>query len=374
MVGFIDTFKKHRAKPEITLDEYTKTMKLELGKSINHRKKIYLDTNYWLELRDVLLERQKNKTFENILNILKSGVEKEKIICPISDETFYEILLQNDPKTLKQTVDLIDELSKGVSIISSEERIKFEILYFLRYFLNGKNSIHDPEIFVWSKISYIYGLTHPSSTPFHSEEKLVIQKAFFDQMWSLTFADVVQVMGIEEIIKMPRHNDISCDLNIRKVEFAHENKSFKQLFLSEIAGALDFYKEPLKEATIYLFEKEKGYKPSQTEVEEASPELLVNAIYNLFKLNKLGVFFPSLIIEAGLYASVRQDIKRKFNKNDMSDFRHARTAVSYYDSFFTEHSLRDLVTRSNLSFDKKYNCKVLSNPSEVEEYLEKIIS
>ena len=89
-------------------------------------------------------------------------------------------------------------------------------------------------------------------------------------------------------------------------------------------------------------------------------------------MNKLGDYFPSLIIGVGLHASVRQDIQRKFDPNDMSDFRHAQAALPYFDYFLTENNLRDLVTRNNIRFDTQYECVVASNPREAMDHIKQI--
>lgn len=372
---FVNTFEKHRQEPNISLEEYTKGLRLQLGEEIKRYKKIYLDTKYWLELRNVILGRQINKNFVKLLELLHNGVKAGKLICPISDENFYEILLQSDPSTLSASASLIDDLSRGVALLSAEERIKFEILYFIHSSTKGKNSVCHPDIFVWLKVSCIYGASHPTSTPFSPEEELVIQKAFFDQMWSLSLTDMIKVIGMENILSMPKYNDISEKLNKNKIMYANENNSFKQLFLSEIAGVIDLFQPLFEDALVYLFEKEKGYRPATEEVDATnSGKQIANLIYHAFKKNKLGNYFPSLVIGAGLHASVRQDVNRKFKANDMSDFHHAQAAIPYFDYFFTEHSLRDLVSRSNIGFDKKYNCKVLSDPGQAVECVTKICS
>lgn len=368
----VNTIENHRQEPNKTLVEYTKSLRIQLGEDINNCKKIYLDTNYWLELRDVILKRQKNINFMNLLELLRKGVKAEKLLCPISDENFYEILQQSDPSTLKASAVLIDELSKGVSLLSTQERIQFEILYFIHRSVKGANSVYYPDIFVWSKVSYILGAVHPTSTPFPHEEELAIQKSFFDHMWSISFSEMIEVMGMENILNMPRFNDISEEINEGKIKYANENDSFKQLFLSEIAGVIDLYRPLFKDALVYLFEKETGRKPSAEEVKAAKPGVIANSIYHLFNKNKLGEYFPSLIIGAGLHASIRQDINRKFKTNDMSDFRHAQAALPYFNYFFTEHSLRDLVSRKNIRFDKKYNCEVLSDPFQAVECVSRI--
>ncbi len=368
-----NTFESHRQSPNITLEEYTKGVRLQLGEQIKQYKKIYLDTNFWIELRDVVLARSDNEDFITLLELLRRGVKEEKLLCPISGENFYEIMQQTDPTTLNASVKLIDDLSKGVALLSIMERAEFEILYFIHSLTKGIDSVYDPDIFVWSKVSYIYGATHPTETAFSPEDELAIQKAFFDQMWSMSLFDMIEVMGFENILKMPRHRDISEELNVGKIKYANENNSFKQLFLSEIAGVIDFYKPLFEEAVAHIFERETGTKPSPEEVKASGSGKIANAIYHLFDKNKLGTYFPSLIIGAGLHASVRQDTGRKFKTNDMSDFHHAQAAMPYYNYFFTEHNLRDLVTRKNISFDQKYGCEVLSDPHLAVECVENII-
>lgn len=107
----VTTFEKHRQEPDKSLEEYTKSVRLQLGQDIQNCRKIYLDTNYWIELRDGILGRQKNNDYVKLLNLLRQAVAAEKLLCPISDENFNEILQQSDPTTLKASAKLIDELS-----------------------------------------------------------------------------------------------------------------------------------------------------------------------------------------------------------------------------------------------------------------------
>ena len=367
-----NTIEKHRQQPNVSIEKYTKGLRLQLGEDIKFCKKIYLDTNYWLELRDVILERQTKKSFIDLLGALRKGVQTEKLLCPISDENFYEILRQSDESTLKASANLIDELSKGVTLLSTQERTQFEILYFIRSLTNGENSIYSPAVFVWSKVSYVLGMFHPTATPFTIKDELAVQKSFFDHMWSISFVEMIEMIGIDNILTMPKFNDLSEELNEGKIKYAKENNSFKQIFISEITGVIDLYQPLFEEALVYLFEKETGHKPSVAEVKDANSGKIANSIYNLFKLNRLGNYFPSLVIGAGLHASVRQDIKRKFKPNDMSDFRHAQAALPYFNFFFTERNLRDLVSRENICFDKKYNCRVLSDPYQAIECVKEI--
>jgi len=371
----IDTFDKHRSQPEKTLETYTREVRIVLGREIAGCKKIYLDTKYWLLLRDAAIGRQGDDYVTELLAVLRSGVLKGKSICPISQDIFAEVLNQSDEETLSETISLIDMLSRGISILSEQERIGFETLYFIQRTIGGEDSVHSPDALVWTKLAYVLGTVHPTSTLFSPQEELVIQKAFFDQMWTISLSQMMDIMGKEAISKMPRLNDLSSVLNEIKIRYAHENNSFKQIFLSELAGALDLCVPIFEDIMIYLFEKEQGYEPTVSEVDSSKAgKHIANAVYNLFRKNRLQSYFPTLVIGAGLHAAVRWDLKRKFKKNDLHDFRHAQTALPYFDFFFTEHNLRDLVTQRHVAFDKKYACEVLSYPNEALKRAKEICS
>jgi hypothetical protein len=375
IMKIVNTFEKHKSEPGKNLEAYTRDVRLALGVEIGNCKKIYMDTKYWLLLRDALLGRAGDKHLSELLSLLRSGVQAGKAICPISEDIFVEVLKQSDPLTLKETVKLMDDLSKGVSILSEEERIRFETLYFILRHTKGEDSVYSPDVFVWTKLSYVFGAIHPASTPFSPKEELVLQKAFFDQMWSISLSEIVEIIGMEAILKMPKLNDFSVALNDGKAKHAHENKSFKQVFLSELAGILDLCIPIFEDARIYLLEKEKAFKPTAAEMESTnSGKQIANSVYNLFSKNKLHTYFPTLIISAGLHATVRWDVKRKFKRNDWHDFRHAQTALPYFDFFLTEHSLRNLITMNNTAFHRKYSCVVLSNPDEALESIKEMFS
>lgn len=365
---FVNTFDYHQSTPNITLNQHCRNKRSLLCKAISNKTKFYLDTNYWIRIRDVELGRSTDQTLTSILNTLRSLVADGQIICPISDENFYELLLQSDETTLNKTVDIIDELSRGVAILSSEERVKYEILYFLNSALHGEDSLLKPDEMIWGRVGYIYGLIHPHN-PIFGQEDLILQKAFFDQIWSLTLRDVTNTLGIENIRNSPRNKDLSEKLTREKQEHTREHKSFKQLYLAELAGALDVYEGIIIDGMAYLNEQNTGQQPSSEEMRDPEMKKILNVIYNLFKFDKLEDYLPSFTIEAGLHAAVRHDVPRKFKKGDLSDFRHARAALPYFGAFFTENNLKDLVCRKNLSFDKKYECDVFSKPKDVLEYL-----
>ena len=57
-----DSFDYHRSNPNVTMDDYIKQLKVSLAEEIEGVIKIYLDTKFWIFLRDVRLEKEENST------------------------------------------------------------------------------------------------------------------------------------------------------------------------------------------------------------------------------------------------------------------------------------------------------------------------
>ena len=85
----------------MNFEEYAKQSRLKLGESIKNRKKIYLDTNYWVELCNLSLREEheeKDRIISDIFSTCKNLVERKIAIFPISYRIFREILKQKDEK------------------------------------------------------------------------------------------------------------------------------------------------------------------------------------------------------------------------------------------------------------------------------------
>lgn len=55
------TIDKHLSEPGVNVNEYIRAQCIELGKQVNTRKIVYMDTKFWLILRDVSLGRIENE-------------------------------------------------------------------------------------------------------------------------------------------------------------------------------------------------------------------------------------------------------------------------------------------------------------------------
>lgn len=95
---------KHRQHPEVSLSQHRFNRIAELARDVLGRHRIYFDTRYWLFLRDVELGRPKKPIHVDLLDLLRTEVCSGRLLCPIGDSTFFELLKQSDADTRLATV------------------------------------------------------------------------------------------------------------------------------------------------------------------------------------------------------------------------------------------------------------------------------
>ena len=333
------------------IDRYYEQKRFDLYNSkIKGRKIIYLDLNFWIRLRDQ--KELKDKLF---LSKVKELSNSRKCIFPISQITFLEVLKQSDNETLLQTISLIDEFSEGVSIITTEERIQLEILYFLRSLDNCE--LHDLDELVWIKIPFLLGYPNIDFMTVNS------QKSFLDIIYNQSFTDLFNVIKSSgQEIKAFRFKDDIEALNYNKAVFSHQNNSFRKMFISEIEGYLFEY-------DLFILDAIKLYFSNKENIDFNKYRSL---IYDSCKSNKSSKELSVFKIFPELMASVRWDTDRKHKDgNDTMDFLHASFALPYCDYFFTERELKTRITQQKL--DKVYDCQTEYNIDNIIEILDSII-
>jgi hypothetical protein len=367
----INTFEFHKNNPSDSVEQYIKRKRVELSQEIRTSKKIYLDTNYWILLRDARTKGNVDGRIAKLLHLIEGLVKSGQAVCPISTDTFWEIQKQTDSKTLKATAHLIDDLSKGIIIISLPERFDMELIHFVR--TKFKHSVYTLDEMVWSKIPYIVGFATPVSKTLSPDINIALQKTFIDQMWSVNLIDMLELQGSKNIMNPPNYDNLSNTLRQNKLKHLNDFKSFKQLFLGELSGILDIYKQRSESLMAYLFERETGIKPSKEDLKESNfSQYFANLIYHAFRLNKIKTDFPSLHVMAKLHAASRWDKNKQINSNDIYDFNHAIDAIPYYDYFLTDHSLRNLVNQKIMGFDAISHCKTISGIDDAISELSQI--
>ncbi|SHG62769.1 hypothetical protein SAMN05443549_105159 [Flavobacterium fluvii] len=336
-------------------------IKLNIGQSISAQTKIYLDTNYWLRIRDCRTDKD-----TLLRSCLIELVEAKKVILPISEITFWEILKQTDSNSLKRSALIIDKLSRGISIACEKDRQKLEFLQFVKGNL-GKPLYNLNEI-VWSKISLIILLPI-----FVKHDPEMLKGGFINFLSDISFENILTQLEASSNLKPFYHKDDIDSLNYGKEKYKDENKNFHEMYLSELGGYLQEFENDLNSYFEEFYFDETGNKVSDQEHQNTNFKSWKNMIYNLSKLKKLNDKLPSYRIFPEMNAVARWNTNRKYKDgNDTFDFLHVSAALPYFDYFFTERELRTMINQRKLN--EVYNCKVLSNIDEILEALNQNIT
>jgi hypothetical protein len=352
-------FALHRSEPDISVAALLRRRMSDLAGEVLPRTRIYLDTRYWIFLRDALLGRPADSSHRELLAVLTAGVEAGELLCPLSETTYFELTRQRNPVSLLASSRLMDQLSHGVVIQHTKDRVRTEVRDFLLRTVVDGAVPPVPIRHVWLKIGHVIGTPVITADGWEPEEQLVAQKAFLDVLWNLTLEEMLtdtppppdfrarEVQTAREMTRDSKTHDV-------------ELRSFKKLYSAELAGFWDVHESAIRDACTMLFGSTfpEAPPPSEAEIAEQVP-LWKNALRNIIRLGKAGTSLPTAQIVSGLHAAVRWNRNRGFKATDTYDFHHAAAALPYCDLFLTERFLGTVLERPPLAFAELFGTTIV---------------
>lgn len=362
------SFELHSSHPELSFNNHVRNKKIELGRSLDSLHAIYLDTRYWIFIRDALLGNPQYPIHTNLLICLRELVAEKKIFCPISNITLIEILKQTDVTSKRTLALLVDELSLGVSFCPEQERTGTELAHFLYSCALDKADLHPLKWLVWNKITSALVYTRVSAPKLDDKENLIMQKAFFDHLWDVSYSEMIKTIGIEKTLPQMPYDELAIKLTDLNNQYSNELKSYKSTYLREFSGALELTIDLAIDIAEEIRQKYNKFQRDSATSEAFSQHLL--AIFTeAARKGLVSKVLPTLHIMANCHASIRWDKTRKLSGNDMPDFHHASVALPYCTAFLTEKPLKDLLTSGNTKLDEDYSCKIISDSIEAYDFL-----
>ena len=358
----------------MSIEGYVKAKQVALGRSLASRHKVYLDLNFWIVVRDAASGIRTDPSSQRLLSLLRSGVLQEKLVCPIADTIFVELMKQpfSDDRRLG-TARLVDELSLGVSMMMSQRRVATEIAILVHNLLGRADTLHPMQELIWTKVCHVLGERYPVVRGLDEAILLDLQRGFIDQLWQSSLVQMVDLIGDRWDFD-DGTAEISAAFNRERDEHAHEVPSFERAYEAEIAGIIDATGETIAGVLCGIGEED-GFEGPQHggdawhETENFGKNLLLTAFKNGDAMN----IVRTIHIEASLHAAMCMDKQHPYEPNDIYDFEHASAALAYCDIFLTEKGLRDLVTRKKLDLTRLNDCKVASNPGQAIGLLEALV-
>jgi hypothetical protein len=361
----------HRANPGISVEEHVETVRHSLGRELEARAAIYLDTKYWIFLRDAALGNPAMDSHASLLELLRNGVQKGVWFCPLSDTTFFELIHIGDADRRLATATIAQELSLGVTLCPEHERVCLEISNLM----DGESwNQARTRSFAWLKLSYVLGAVIMKDDRFGKDDALAIAKAFFDHLWEVPLPKMLTTLGASARDLDFPYKRIAKNVDLLNIAHADEVGTFKATYFGEIAGVLDLYKNHAAEAIAEKFRATgQSYRPNADERAKSESEVL-KLLLAIADAGKGASAFPTLHVLAKLHASIRRDKARRFRRNDLPDFHHAAGALVYCDAFLTEGPLRDAIQSGNVKLEREFACSVLASEGEALEWLDNKMS
>lgn len=360
----------HLATPDISVHQHMRSRQLELARSLLGRRSIYLDIKFWIGLRDAEGASDTSHPYRGLLNRLRQAVADGRAFCPISDSCFLEIYKQSDPRTRRQTIELVDELSLGVALTPLDTRIGTEIAHLV-HSARAPETVISLDLLAWTKLTFALGYYSPKFEMADVSFGLAMEKAFFDYMWDVSLAEVDRcTAGSQPPDSSGRHKNLAQRLNEGCQAHASDVKSFKQVYEHELVGVLDLYKDRAMDILADMASQPFGHLPPRDSdayraLEQQCLAWMINAMTTADAKQTL----RTLHINTCIHAALRWNKRQRFKVNDFFDYQHAAAGVGYCDAFFTERSLCSVLTRRDIGLDTLYDCTVLAAPEEAEQYV-----
>ncbi len=366
-VTIADRFALHRATPQVTVEEYVRRKVIELGEWVMARERVYLDKCFWIHLRAARTRSPSPPGAPELLALLAAAVSEGRLICPISDALFLELMKQSDPTTRHATAELIDELSCGVTLSTESARVATEVAHF--FHASVGHEVFPLEHLVWTKVPHVLGIQQPVPTAIPKDEQAIIQKAFFDHLWDIPLSTMVETIG-DAWNHASLFADLANRLNRDNAAHAPSMKSFAQVYRDEINGALELAAPVAADVLHDMARKALG--PSA----QPSVDGRETVVKQCLGLLRVAVRKPSgqralRTLHAGalLHAALRWNRTQKLEANDLFDFHHAEAALGYCDVFLTDGPIHALLKQRHLAIDRHFPCRVISSVAEAADWL-----
>ncbi|MGH6910603.1 MAG: hypothetical protein ACREE0_11560 [Phenylobacterium sp.] len=342
---------------------------LELGAKVEPLSAVYLDTRYWIILRDaqrgVLGIRGRE-----LLGRLRGAVSSGQAFCPVSEASLFEVSKQSEQGSRLETAALMDELSRGILVLDGQQRWSTEIAHFIHTHAPGDTGPPPPlRRLVWTRPYGFLGFPVPTFSDLELSSALEVQHSLVARLWDATSVSHL----VEQLAPWDDNEDfgelarqLNRDVGVHK----HGLKSFQQTYSHEAAGAADISGD-IAMAVVADMARAKGIEPPEPgsrhwlEFRQMWCGLIAAALRKGPPRQQL----RSLHVGAALHAAFRWNKGQKFDVNDLFDFEHAGAALSHCQAFLTERPLAKTITSGKVALDKLFACQVIWDMDEAIAFI-----
>lgn len=341
------------AYPDVSIEAHIGQCCQALTDDLAGRTAVYLDFRFWVVAREVRSRIRTDPRERKLVHHLERLARQGRIFCPISANTFLELMKIGDDARRQATLEVIEELSLGVSLMPEPERTEDELEAVIRWSL-APSATALPR--VWTRLAYTMGNFHVSDDRFPPETQLAIQKAFFDHVWQQPLATVAESLDRAEFDMTSDMAALANKLNEGNRAHQTEMASFESVLSDELRGVAEVAEPILGQIVSRL-----GNFGPEVERSERNRRIAVNLVHAILG-GEHRSRLPTIHVHACLNALFRWEYRAKaMTGNDLFDFGHAAAALGYCDAFFTEAGITRAIAHHRLRLDQLYGCTVTND-------------
>lgn len=341
--------------------------RIDLGRSVLGRYRIYLDTNFWVRLRDAARGSSGVGAFGLLLQLLRQGVAEHRLICPLSPATFAELLAQGDIESRQATATLIDELSDGVAMQSQHQQLLAQVLNVLPV-PEATNASADFRLYGWTRVGYPCGDLFPVAPALPRDVSEAALLGTDELLWNMPLVEHIATFPLPTAQERLRRTAFAETLTREARAHQADWKTREELRLAELRGVLEALLPDLGGHFAGFLQAEHGRRldPSR------AGAMLANILYESLARGKLRERLPQIWIRAVLHSAMRHDRQRSFREGDLLDHEHATAALGLCCAMFTDRALHHLLESEKL--DTMYGVQVRSSPEAAIDLVQEVLT
>jgi hypothetical protein len=344
-------------------EDYLKLHRDLLVRGLSGTRLLYLDTNYWVRLRDAAIGKGTPESI-NLLQTLRAMVRSREVLCVSQLYSLLEVGRQGET-SLRASADLIDELTEGVAIASPSALLQWECAEFIKANLD-RNVGQD--LCPWTKVGQIHESELPTEMPGPTSpgDREVLLKATVDACWNMSFEYVFEQFGWDTRTKLNADLDPQVFLQVARRKADQLAKGFRrdQVRRVEFSEMASSQLKPIFTDLLRQWHVERGFPEGIAALlrDVLTAETLA---VDSFTDRSLGRLLPGTVVRTELYVlyETNKQSGSPLTTNDWFDWNHAAVALPYCDVFLTERGLAHRL-QSELKADVQYNCKVIGTLEE----------
>lgn len=352
----------HENERQTTVQAYVNLYQAQVATGMTRAKAVYLDTNYWVLLRETAIGNRDDAAARALLVRLRELVADRKIICVSQLTSVLEIAKQN-AQSSRVTVGLVDELTEGLSLKTNAELDALEIRQCLRH----KADLPVAPIKPWTCIGQVFrsdtGNEGMLPEDVSAADHDAIWKCAVDAFWNSKLSDMFEAFDWDTRAKLSPDLDAAAIEQVKaQKETRPHNGNFRKTCESEFANTTAM-------TTAFQNEFEQlltmnGGSIDTSRLTAVAHGALRSACSD-YSSGGLGPHLAGHVIRVELYSLYECDgTSRSLTTNDWQDWQHASAALPYCDLFLTERHLAHQL-KTLLHAEERYGCRVVG--SKVDE-------